>query len=99
MIIYIDSDYKCHTESADGLTAVETDFFNGKCKTFIEGMRFVPLGSVWTREDGKQFNGEMVSPWQDSQVLMTAQKGYEEAAAELQDMQAALQLLGVEANG
>ena len=31
MTIYIDSDYKCHTTTADGLTAVETDVFDGMC--------------------------------------------------------------------
>ena len=98
MGIYIDSDYKCHTESAGGLTAVETDFFNGKCKTFIEGYRYVPQGQTWTREDGVVFAGEMIAPWKDYSALAAAQAGYEEAAAELQDMQEALNLLGVDAN-
>lgn len=31
MTIYIDSDYKCHVSHGDGLTAVETDAFDGKC--------------------------------------------------------------------
>ena len=35
MAIYIDSDYKCHTEPAEDRTEVETEFFNGKCKAFI----------------------------------------------------------------
>ena len=99
MTIYIDSDYKCHTEAADGLTAVETNFFDGKCKTFIEGYRYVPHGQIWTREDGVVFAGEMVAPWKDYAGLAAAQAGYEEAAAELQDMQEALNLLGVDANG
>ena len=99
MTIYIDSDYKCYTAPAVGRVAVETDVFEGKCKTLIEGMRFVPAGAVWTREDGKQFHGEMVSPWQDSQILSAAQEAHEEAAAELQDMKEALNLLGVNANG
>ena len=37
MTIYIDSDYKCHSSSGDGMTAVETDFFDGKCRQNIEG--------------------------------------------------------------
>lgn len=99
MIIYIDFDYKCYTESAEERLAVETDFFDGKCKTFIEGYRFVPEGETWTREDGVVFAGEMVAPWKDYATLAAAQAGYEEAAAELQDMQEALNLLGVDANG
>ena len=75
MIIYIDTDYKCYTESAEDLTAVETDFFNGKCKTFIEGYRFVPQGQTWTREDGVGVAGEMVAPWKDYNTLSAAQAG------------------------
>ena len=52
MTIYIDSEYKCYTEPADGFTAVETDFFNDKCKTFTEGYRFVPAGCEWKRVHG-----------------------------------------------
>ena len=99
MIIYIDIDYKCYTESAEDRTAVESAFFDGKCKTFIEGYRYVPQGQTWTREDGVVFAGEMVAPWKDYTGLAAAQAGYGEAAAELQDMQEALNLLGVDANG
>ena len=35
--IYIDSDYRCHPVNDGTMTAVETDFFNDKCDTFIEG--------------------------------------------------------------
>ena len=99
MIIYIDTDYKCYTESAEDRTAVESAFFDGKCKTFIEGYRYVPQGQTWTRSDGVVFAGEMVAPWKDYSALAAAQAGYEEAAAELQDMKEALNLLGVNANG
>lgn len=97
--IYIDCEYKCYTEAADGLTAVETDAFDGKCRTLIEGYRYIPAGETWTRSDGVVFTGEMVAPWKDYSALAAAQAGYEEAAAELQDMQEALNLLGVDANG
>ena len=76
--IYIDSDFKCHTSNPDGtLTAVETDFFDGKCAAYIEGYRFVPAGSVWTRPDGVVFPGEMVAPWKDWRQLDDAQRDYE----------------------
>ena len=35
--IYIDSDYRCHVTNDGTMNAVETDFFDGKCDTFIEG--------------------------------------------------------------
>lgn len=95
MTIYIDSDYKCYTEPAEDRTAIETDVFNGKCKAFIEGYRFVPAGHSWTRSDGAVFTGEMVAPFVDSRLLAAYQSGYEEMLAEMQDMQAALELLGV----
>ena len=95
MAIYIDSDYKCHTEPAEDRTEVETEFFNGKCKAFIEGYRFVPAGHEWTREDGAVFSGEMVAPWKDYTMLAAAQQGYEESLAEMQDMKNALELMGV----
>ena len=97
--IYVDSEFRCYVAQEDGMTAVETSAFDGKCKTFIEGYRYVPHGQVWTREDGVVFAGEMVAPWKDYSALAAAQAGYEEVAAELQDMQEALNLLGVDANG
>lgn len=90
MTIYIDSDYKCHTSPGKGLTAVETGFFDGKCRQYIEGYRFVPAGETWTREDGTVFTGDMVAPAEDSRILEAAQAAYEEAMAETADMQAAL---------
>lgn len=78
MTIYIDSNYKCHTSAGDGLTAVETDAFEGKCRQFIEGYRFVPAGESWTREDGQVFCGEMIAPWRDYAILAELQALYEE---------------------
>ena len=71
MKIYIDSDFKCFTAPGDGLTEVETDFFDGKCAAYIEGYRFVPAGQSWTREDGEVFAGEMASPWKMGSKRMT----------------------------
>lgn len=82
MIIYIDNDFKCHVKNNDALIAVETDFFNGKCQTFIEGYRFIPDGKNWTREDGVLFTGEMVSPWKSYEELDLAQREYERELAE-----------------
>lgn len=77
-MVYIDNDFKCHTTNTDGAyREVETDFFNGKCDTFIEGYRFVPAGEEWTREDGKVFTGEMIAPWTDYDELDKAQREYE----------------------
>ena len=77
-VIYIDEDCKCRASNPEGIyTAVETDFFDGKCAAYIEGYRFVPAGSVWTRPDGVVFPGEMVAPWKDWRELDAAQREYE----------------------
>lgn len=90
MTIYIDSDYKCHTSAGDGLTAVETDAFDGKCRQFIEGYRFVPAGETWIREDGEVFHGEMIAPWKPYEILAELQALYEEEQAKLTEEMAAL---------
>lgn len=77
MLIYIDPDFKCHTVNDGSMTAVETDFFDGKSQTYIEGYRFVPSGAEWMREDGVVFRGEMIAPWKPWQELDAAQREYE----------------------
>jgi hypothetical protein len=83
MKVYIDSYFHCHTTNPDSaFREVETDFFDGKCDTFIEGYRFVPAGETWVRSDGKVFNGEMITPWKDYNELAAAQSQYELMMAE-----------------
>lgn len=93
MTIYIDDDYKCHTSPGDGLTAVETDAFDGKCRQYIEGYRFVPGVETWTREDGQVFTGEMVAPWRPYEILAELQAVYEEEQAKQAEAQEALNIL------
>ena len=95
MKIYLDSDFRCHLDNDGTRTAVETDAFDGKCKTFIEGYRFVPSGETWIRSDGVQFAGEMISPAVDYEGLAKAQQQYEEDRSQMADMQTALEILGV----
>ena len=92
-MIYVDSDFRCHTEMNSTMAGVETDFFDGKCDAFIEGYRFVPEGESWTRSDGEVFHGEMIAPWKDFAALDEAQRAYEKAL--ITDMQNALNKLGV----
>ena len=90
MIIYIDSDYKCHTSPGEGRTAVETNAFDGKCRQFIEGYRFVPADKSWTREDGQVFHGEMVAPWRDYGILSEFQEVAQEEQAKATEEIAAI---------
>lgn len=93
MVIYIDSDFKCHVGSAEGMRAYDVSAFDGKCDAYIEGYRYVPEGESWTRSDGKVFTGEMISPWKDYSELDAAQRQYEQGL--IADMQQALKTLGV----
>lgn len=99
MTIYIDSDYKCHVSPGDGLTEVETDAFDGKCRQLIEGYRFVPAGCTWVREDGVEFTGEMIAPFRDYSILAELQAVYDEQQQTINEYEAALseieQALGV----
>lgn len=88
MTIYIDTDFKCHVTDDGTMTAVEADAFDGMCTEYIEGYRFVPAGQTWTRDDGVEFAGEMISPWRPWAELDAAQREYERQ--QLADMQAAL---------
>jgi hypothetical protein len=93
MTIYIDSDFKCHIVNDGTMNKVETDFFDDKCQTFIEGYRFVPDGQTWVREDGEIFTGEMITPWKPFVELDAAQRQYELKL--IADMRAALAILEV----
>lgn len=99
MIVYIDSDYKCHVSQGEEMTAVDTEFFNGKCKQYIEGYRFVPPGHTWIREDGEVFKGEMVAPFRDYSILEELQAVYDEQQQTINEYEVALsdieQALGV----
>lgn len=91
--IYIDSDFKCHVTDDGTMTPVETTIFDGKCDTFVEGYRFIPSGESWTREDGKVFTGEMITPCENYSVLDNAQRKCERQL--LAEYEEALKVMGV----
>lgn len=82
-MIYIDSEFKCHTGNPDGIfRKVETDYFNGMCDTFIEGYCY----------EVKE-NSVVIYPWKDYAELDAAQREYErqlleERTAELAELDA-----------
>ena len=64
--IYIDSDYSCHGTNDGTMNAVETDFFDGKCDTYVEGYRY------------DQRNGYVqIYPYLPYNELDSAQREYE----------------------
>ena len=91
MTIYLDSDYCCHAEAAEGRRAFDVPFFDGKCREFIEGYRYIPAGEVWQR-GRQQFTGEMIAPHRNYHVLAGVQHEFREA--QMADMGTALAILG-----
>ena len=97
MLIYIDTENKCHTENGEGRREFEVPFFDSKCKTFIEGYRFTPPGETHIDSHGVEFSG--TSPWKDYDQLAAAQAQYEAMLPEMADMMAALARMEVKADG
>lgn len=81
MIIYIDEQYRCHSEDDGTMTAIETDFFNGKCSAFIEGYVFLPEGKTIEYDSKLTMKGEAIFPWEDIRVLNAYQTQYEAMTA------------------
>jgi hypothetical protein len=62
--VYIDSMNRCHRFNDGTMTAVETDFFVGKCDSFVEGYCY------------DTSNGH-IYPWKPYSKLDAAQRQYE----------------------
>ena len=78
MKIYIDSNSHCHTTNPYGIfREVETDFFDSKSETYIEGF-------CYEIKDG----GISIYPWKPYDELDAAQRNYERQM--LADYEAAL---------
>jgi len=93
-MVYVDrKDYTCHVTDDGSRIPVETEFFAGKCREFVEGHRCVPEGHSWTNGEGKVFTGPMITPWKDSRILQAAQRQYEENAGTITEMETALKIL------
>lgn len=90
--IYIDADFRVHLSNPTGEFRVfdVEESFDGKCDAYIEGMRYVPSGESWMRDDGVVFEGEMISPWKPYSELAAAQKQFEEDEKVIAELDAAL---------
>lgn len=99
MTIYLDNDFCAHVAQNESGTYIpwedEYGFFDGKCRTFIEGYRVIPYDETWTRDDGITFSGLMITPNTPLSILKAAQIEYENNQAELADAKNALAILGV----
>ncbi len=94
MIVYIDKNFKCHTQNDGMMLEVDAPFFDGKCTEYVEGYIFVPKDKSLTLENGAVFHGEFAVPWKPYTQLDSAQREYERQL--LEEYAEALKELGVE---
>ena len=92
--IYIDSNFMCHLINDETMIEVQTDIFDELCNNAIELMRFVPHNYEWIRPDGRIIHGEFIQAT-DSVKIDAYQKQWMEDQAQIEDMQNALEILGV----
>ena len=78
MIIYLDSEYRCHVQNDGTMRTFEVPEFDGMCDSYIEGYRYIPTGETWMREDGIEFTGEMLAPYDDYVELQAQQLQHEQ---------------------
>lgn len=91
MKIYVDlnNDFKCYTSNAGTMKEIDLEFFDGKCKAFIEGFCCIPFTDAAGNDICTVF------AWREFSLLEEFQRQYEGLIAQQEDMKAALALLGV----
>lgn len=87
-IIYVDSENHCHPYDDGTMTAVETEFFDGKCDALVEG---------YTIEVDD--TGIAIYPHKPYSILRAYQSQYEADLVEMEDMKTALNTMEVRVDG
>ena len=89
--IYLDSEYMCHLENAEGRIEIQTDVFDSIDDNAIPYYRYIPQDKTWVDSRGRTYHGVFIQAT-DSEAIDRIMQ-----AALLNDMQNALAILGVEA--
>lgn len=76
--IYLDKNYRCHTEPEHDFRTIETDVFDGKCNLYIESCMLVPDGESYTTEEGITYTGFMFAMIGNPSLLIEIQSAYED---------------------
>lgn len=87
--IFLDSDFMCHLENAQGRTPIETDVFDGIVDAAIPYYRYIPQGEEWTDSKGRVLHGLFIQATDSTTIDRITMQAY------IADMQNALALLGV----
>ena len=88
--IYVDSEFMCYLENAQGRTAVQTDVFDGVADSAIPFYRYIPQGESYKDKKGRTLHGLFIQAI-DSEAIDSITK-----SAIMADMQNALSILGVD---
>ena len=89
--IFLDSNFMCHLENAEGRTEIQTDVFDGIFDAAIPYYRYIPQGEEWTDSKGRVLHGLFIQATDSEAIDRITQQAY------IADMQNALSILGVEA--
>lgn len=90
--IYIDSDFMCHLENAEGRTPIGTDVFDGIVDAAIPYYRYIPQGEEWADpKTGRVLHGLFIQATDTNAIDLIIQQAF------FADMQNALSILGVNA--
>lgn len=81
--IYIDGNFICHADYADGRAAVETDALDNVCDAALVCYIYVPVDESYTKPNGNTVKGEFIQCF-DTRVANMLQRQYKAqlAAAE-----------------
>lgn len=91
MTVYIDKNYICHADNADGRRAVDAPL-DGVCSLKMETYRFIPDGESWTDDNGRTYDGEALLPAADPRPFDIAQRQHEiDEAAHLEELGALIE--------
>lgn len=93
--IFLDSEFKCHLTNDSTMLEVQTEALDGYDSKAIECFRYVPKGYTWKGSDGRERHGEFIQAFRPLEVIGAYQEQYEAMLAEQEDMQTALEALGV----
>lgn len=74
--IYIDSNFICHSDYAEGRTAVETAALDNVCDAALICYIYVPEGETYIKPNGNRVEGEFIQCF-DSRVAEMLQRQYE----------------------
>lgn len=87
--IYLDSDYMCHLENADGRTEVQTDAFDGVVDGAIPYYRYIPQGKEYVNTKGRTIHGLFIQATDSDAINRITTQSI------INDMTNALAVLGV----